>query len=59
MKLQHPEDPLKNCETGVLFTSYKQKKVMGHTLDIRFEGDRFYPTKLKEQIDLPIEILAE
>ena len=32
---------------------------MGHTLDIRFEGDRFYPTKLKEQIDLPIEILAE
>jgi hypothetical protein len=29
------------------------------SLDIRFEGSRFYPSKLKERTSLPIKVLAE
>lgn len=29
------------------------------TIDIRFEGNRFYPSKLKRKLNLPIEVLAE
>ena len=30
-----------------------------NTVDIRFEGSKFYPSKLKERTKLPIDILAE
>jgi hypothetical protein len=33
---------------------------MNHSaIDIRFEGSKFYPSKLKRKLNLPIEILAE
>jgi len=30
-----------------------------NTIDIRFEGNKFYPSKLKQKLNLPIEVLAE
>jgi hypothetical protein len=33
---------------------------MNHsTIDIRFEGNKFYPSKLNQKLNLPIEVLAE
>jgi len=33
---------------------------MNHSaIDIRFEGSKFYPSKLKKKLNLPIEVLAE